>query len=109
MAVLKKVNILGTEYTIVPEPKLIEMQADGVCKRYDKEISVRDAKDMLDDIDTDEAKRARLNEVFRHEIIHAYFAEAGLMDVYGADEQLVDWIAIQFPKMLKSFQECDCL
>nr|WP_300210091.1 hypothetical protein [uncultured Anaerostipes sp.] len=27
----------------------------------------------------------------------------------GADEELIDWIAIQFPKILKVFEGANCL
>lgn len=40
--------------------------------------------------------------VMRHEIIHAFFYESGL-DVessWGTDGTLVDWIALQFPKVV---------
>ncbi len=50
-------------------------------------------------------------QTLRHEIIHAFFAESGLHSDsdYAENEELVDWIAIQFPKMLKVFQEVDAL
>lgn len=37
-----------------------------------------------------------------------FFNECGLDD-YSYDEELVSWIAAQFPKMLKVFQELDCI
>ena len=54
------------------------------------------------------AKDIRHKEVLRHEIIHAFFDEAGLND-YSNNEQLVEWIAFQFPKMFRTFVEADCL
>ena len=45
-----------------------------------------------------EDKMKRYREVMRHEIIHAFFSEAGLDD-YSDNEQLVNWLAIQIPKM----------
>lgn len=55
-------------------------------------------------------------KVLRHEIIHAFLRESGLsgnsMQYDGAwaqCEEMVDWIAIQFPKILKAFQDADCL
>lgn len=47
-------------------------------------------------------------KVKRHEVIHAYFYESGLTD-YAGNEQLVDWIAWQFPKMLETFKQIDAL
>lgn len=39
-----------------------------------------------------------------------FLYESGLdTETFANDEEVVDWIAIQFPKMLKAFQELDCL
>jgi len=52
------------------------------------------------------------NKVIRHEVVHAYLYESGLhgcMEIEkgtgGHPEQLVDWIAIQFPKIMQTYQE----
>jgi len=104
---MKNVNILGTEYSIEIDDTL-ETELDGLCKEYDKRISIRNAGSMLDDDDSTGVKKIRFDEVLRHEIIHAFFYEAGLED-YSDNEQLVDWIAKQFPKLEKAFKEADCL
>ena len=49
-------------------------------------------------------------KVLRHEIIHAFLYESGLHEnwthpQYGHDETYVDWIALQFDKLLKAFKE----
>lgn len=105
---MKKVNILGTEYTIDIDDELNKTRMDGLCKEYDKQITVRNVLEMLCDDDSIDTKRKRYNEVLRHEIIHAFFIESGLDD-YSGNEQLVDWIATQFPKMQKAFEEVGCL
>ena len=45
------------------------------------------------------------NKVLRHEIIHAFIYESGLAEncEWARDEQLTDWIAIQFENMLNVF------
>jgi hypothetical protein len=54
-------------------------------------------------------------KVLRHEIIHAFMYESGLWenshDVEGwaQNEEMTDWIAIQFPKMQKAFEEAGAL
>ena len=55
-----------------------------------------------------------LKSVKRHEIIHAFMLESGLAQetyhpAYGADEQAIDFFAIQFPKMLEVFQKADAI
>lgn len=53
-------------------------------------------------------------ENLRHEIIHAFLFESGLgfnleHRESGHEETLIDWLAIQFPKILEVFKEADCL
>ena len=100
-----KISILGTEYELeVNDDACKELNADGLCQFYDKKIKFRSAANMLDPDSSGEAKEMRLKEVIRHEIIHAFFDEAGLPD-YSNNEQLVSWLAVQFPKMLQAFKD----
>ena len=105
---MKKVNILGTEYSIEVDDTLEKTGIDGLCKEYNKQITIRNLGSMLNDNDSTDTKKITFEEVLRHEIIHAFFYEAGLED-YSDNEQLVDWIAKQFPKLEKVFKEADCL
>lgn len=106
----KKVNILGTEYKIIYQtqnenPKLVD--ANGLCECYSKELILNFAD--LDDPDSfaniDEYKK----KVLRHEIMHAFLFEAGLMNKYSRDELLVDSLAILIPKICNSMKEVGCL
>lgn len=109
METKQKINILGTEYlAIVDNDECMAMNADGLCKFYDKKIVVRSLDKMLGNEDSEDIKRIRMQEVVRHEIIHAFFTESGLDD-YSGNEQLVNWLAIQIPKMLKAFQETNSI
>lgn len=109
MEIKQKINILGTEYVAGTDDEACSaMNADGLCKYYEKEIIVRNLEKMLDPDSSEESKLIRMKEVVRHEIIHAFFAESGLFD-YSDNEQLVNWIAIQFPKMLKAFEKANCI
>lgn len=100
-----KVNVLGTEYTVVTEASIDKYPSlegvDGYCDYSAKEIVVR-KKDSNDDIGD---FNAFINKVMRHEIIHAYFYESGLY--FDQTERMVDWIAIQIPKMSKLFDEME--
>lgn len=104
----KTVNILGTEYTIEDDESLIKTQCDGLHEEYTKRISMRNLSDMLTDNDNEETKKKRYDEVARHEVMHAFFIESGLED-YCANEQLVNWFAIQSPKIFKVLRELDIL
>ena len=50
-------------------------------------------------------------EVLRHEIIHAFLHESGLAwctaetDCWAMNEEMVDWFALQSPKIFKIFKE----
>ena len=52
-----------------------------------------------------------MKKQLRHEIIHAFLAESGLQTnfehcrQFGHDETMVDWIAIQFPKIYKVYKD----
>ena len=105
---MKRINILGTDYSIDVDKTLKKTNLDRLCNGYEKRIITRKSKDMLSDNDPEEIKKMRLDEVLRHEIIHAFFNESGLED-YSDNEQLVDWIAKQSPKIFKAFQEAECI
>lgn len=104
----KTVNILGTEYVIETDDGIIKDGADGFCYPYSNRIKIRPTENMLDDDNTKEEKERCFKETLSHEVIHAYFRESGLYS-YMKDEVLVDWIAVQMPKMVKTFQELDIL
>lgn len=104
----KTVNILGTEYTIETDDKILKDGADGFCYPYSNRIKIRPQENILDDDNTTEEKKRCYKETLSHECIHAYFRESGLYN-YMRDEVLVDWIATQFPKMAKTFQELNIL
>lgn len=104
----RKVNILGTEYAIEDDANLNKTQLDGLHEEYAKHISIRPTEDMLTNDDNENLKKIRYNEVVRHEVMHAFFIESGLED-YCDNEQLVNWFAIQSPKIFKTFQELDIL
>lgn len=98
-----KTNILGKEYIInLNTPREILTDCDGTCSRYDKTISMVDIDEIFDGGGTEIGRRERYAEGLRHEIIHAFFEESGL-DEYSENEELVQWLAIQFPKIAEVF------
>lgn len=106
-----KVNVLGTEYTIKHQtenenPKL--KRANGICELYTKEIVLNNFE--IDENTCDNIKVFK-DKVLRHEVIHAFLNESGLDNNcdYARNEELVDWIAIQFPKMYRAFKELGVL
>lgn len=108
-----KVSILGTTYTIqelsVAEDISLK-DCDGYCDKTDRRIVIAKKKE---DCDLGNFEQHR-KKTMRHEIIHAYFNESGLAEnfennLYGISETLVDWFAIQSPKIYKTFKELDVL
>lgn len=109
---VKKINILGTEYDYMEKPfaecGFEDKTIDGEHSMFDKTIKVvtdpyRDSR--FDDKPLNQ--QAYIDKNKRHEIIHAYFATAGA-NQYN-EENLVEFLAIQFPKMLATFNEVGAL
>lgn len=107
----RKANILGTEYTIekrkISDDYLLESR-DGYCDSTIKSIVTAYLKaEMGSNIDVSvEEKR-----LLRHECIHGFLYESGLDEncEWAKNEEVIDWIALQFPKMDKLFRELDIL
>lgn len=113
MKLPEKANILGTEYKINYQSedensKLLE--ARGYCEFYTKEIFVNkklftnNNKGDYSEYFKDLYKLGY--EVLRHEIIHCFIFESGLWNncEWARNEEMTDWIAIQFPKLNECFK-----
>lgn len=117
-----KVNILGTKYRIethkVSEDKTLEDNKwSGYCSEESKLIVVADMSEKKYFCNMDEMEQRKYrNQILRHEIIHAFLNESGLSDNAGVPgngwakhEEMVDWIAIQSPKIFKVFKKVGCI
>lgn len=106
-----RIDVLGVGYVLEErnertDPKLIGK--DGYCDHTTKECIV----DEMTNEDNNTLKKLSQykKSVQRHEIIHAFLHESGLDCCCGwATEEMVDWLAIQFPKLLDVFENADCL
>lgn len=104
-----KANILGTTYKI-KRKNLKNSNTDGWCDNTSKTIVIR--KDNYNNVGNFEYL---MKKQLRHEIIHAYLSESGLQSNFenctqwGHNETMVDWIAIQFPKIYKTYEELNIL
>lgn len=113
---MKKINILGTTYKVylnVPYTKDPNLAgAYGYTDFHGKKIVVSDISTVTG---WEGASEEALWDVFtstvRHEVIHAYLMESGLngssnaVDCWARNEEMVDWFAIQIPKIIKTFHE----
>lgn len=104
------VDVLGTEYAIVQSNKVDDLTletCDGYCDTSVKKIVIdtfQEAPNSLENLNEYKKK------VIRHELVHAFLFESGLGCNSWADkEEIVDWIAIQFPKLLKVFESTDLI
>lgn len=103
-----KVKILGTEYEIIKNANTEEYPKLKTCDGYTdfsiKRIVVADFE--KDDTSVDDLEWYKM-KVLRHELVHAYIHESGLAENcdWARNEELTDWIAIQFGKLLNTFIE----
>lgn len=103
-----KIKILGTEYSIKEsdgnmDPKL--MGANGYVELYSKEIIIAKKEIHLNNVNN---LRLFREKVLRHEMFHALFHEAGLKE-YSSDEILIEFLAIQAPKITNILKELENL
>ena len=104
MKVIDIEDILGTDYQLIAsnERENLKLQNnDGIAELYSKKL-IFDFTDKVDNL-TFENIESYMQSVVRHEMMHAFFHEAGL-DRYADDEVLVDFIAKQFPKLQELFK-----
>nr|DAL42802.1 MAG TPA_asm: Protein of unknown function (DUF1570) [Caudoviricetes sp.] len=109
-----KVNILGSEWNVKfgsekEYPNLTNV--DGYTDLSIREIVVDDMEASQGQIGTKADLESYQKQVVRHEIIHAFLLESGLdsnsnsADSWAVNEEMVDWFAIQSPKIFKVFNE----
>ena len=101
-----KLNILGAEYKLEQhrrsEDRKLEF-CDGYTDTTTKTIVVFDPNDKTDPDSVDDMEYYK-EKVLRHEIVHATLYESGLAENsdWAFKEEIVDWIAIQIPKLAKA-------
>lgn len=103
-------DILGTKYNFImsnPQKDLNLEDSAGYHNQYKKTIVIDEFYVPSKANGTAEIE-IEIKKVKRHEIIHAFFSESGMSE-WSDNEDLVDWIAWQFPKMIKAFEKVDAL
>lgn len=108
-----KINILGSEWTIVErseaEDKNLE-NADGYCDWTTRTIVIeREITGSLGNMEY------YIRKVKRHEIVHAFLEESGLAEcttapeAWARNEEMVDWLARIGPKLYEAWEAADAL
>lgn len=100
-----KINVLGADYTVV-------LISDAEDKRLsEKEIRVDNYEAHKDDPHNKADLDKQIKKNIRHELTHAFLFESGIAgnSPWAQNEELVDWIAIQGPKLWKAWQEVNAV
>ena len=104
-----KVNILGEKWDLVEhkeaeDPKL--NGCDGYADTSIRRCVVDDMTVCANDPTCKGDLEAYKKQVKRHELIHAFLFESGLDgESWAKNEEMVDFFAIQFPKLARLFSE----
>ena len=117
-----KISILGTEYAIEvrkygEDASFDALRISGYCDDCTKQLVICDMSTHPEYEHENPAVTACVQkETVRHEIIHAFFSESGLTDssnptlgAWAKNEEMVDWFALQGPKIYKAWQEAEAL
>ena len=115
----KKVDVLGTTYmvhtsvAVSSDPSLKNLF--GYCCATERKIVIADMNTIESWKDESAASKTEVvKQTMRHEVIHAFLAESGLrgstndVQAWATNEEMVDWIAIQYPKIRKVFVDLGC-
>ena len=109
----KVITVLGTDIQILFRKSGDDHKLDNCVGYFDSSkgwivVKILEPDSMtLGDLDKYQ------KEVLRHEIIHAFLYESGLdacsnqVINWASNEEMVDWFAIQSPKIYKVFQELE--
>lgn len=107
-------NILGVKWKLIlttPTNDDRLENAAGITDDTIKEMVVDNTKNYSPENGTKKHIESYIKKVMRHEIIHAFLCESGLAENsdWATNEELVDWIAIQAPKLIKAWKDADAL
>lgn len=101
----KKVDVLGTEYEVVFTDEKNDPLLKGIagyCDSTIKKIAVNVNKEDWNI----KGEEYYIHATLRHELIHAFLYESGLhVECNWIHEEMIDWVAIQFPKMSECFSK----
>ena len=90
---------------------------DGYHDGYQKKIVTCDMHTYPGwDKEEEETIQQCMKQTLRHEIVHAFLCESGLADSamqshrgWAKNEEMVEWIAFQGPKIYKAWEEAGAI
>lgn len=109
----KVITVLGTDIQILFREEKNDPKLSNCVGYFDSSKQLI----VIKTLEPDERSLGDLEryqkEIMRHEIIHAFLHESGIdacssaAENWGTNEEMVDWFAIQSPKIFKAFQEME--
>lgn len=110
-----KICVLGTDIRIEFRKESEDEQLSEMGGYFDCSVNLIVVKIHEADKYSLKDLEAQQKKTLRHEIIHAFLHESGLdwssssSDAWAVNEEMVDWFAIQSPKIFKIFAELGAL
>ena len=110
-----KLNILGSVWSLVSKTEEEEKRLKDVAGFTDYSTRELVVADTPDDSYTIGDPHEHMQQTIRHEIIHAFLAESGIWcdsasaEHWSMNEEMVDWMAFQFPKIHSAMIEGNAL
>ncbi len=110
-----ELSILGSKWRVTSRDRQNDKLLEGLAGYTDAYARLIVLAVMDPEEHTISNPHAELQSTLRHEIIHAFFYESGLWtdsetaDHWAMNEEMVDWLAIQFPKMFDVMQAAKAL
>mgnify|MGYP000713342233 CR=1 FL=1 len=102
----RKVMILGTEYTIqfVDRETYKHSSGENLLELKEADALVLENEPLI--IVADDLPKYDMKHALRHEVVHAFKHECGIVRYdFSDEEQQVDWIARQLNKIYKVYKE----
>lgn len=116
------INILGQPYKIIfknydEDEAFSRRHIDGYCDNYTHTIVICNIATYPNwNYESKETCEAAQKQTVRHEIVHAFLSESGLNEssslfdgAWAKNEEMVDWVATQGPKIYKAWQEAEAV
>ena len=108
----RTINVLGTDIRVLFREEKQDKKLETLGGYYDSTQSMIVVKvpDQGDDFAVGNPEQFQ-KDVLRHELIHAFLRESGLdwssspAECWATNEEMIDWFAIQSPKIFKVFRE----
>lgn len=107
----RTINIMGTDIRVEFRKTADDKKLSNADGYFDHSTSMIVVLIPEPDENSVEDLERYQKKVLRHELMHAFLHESGLsansvgVDAWATNEEMVDWFAIQSPKIFRVFQK----